>query len=337
MMRRIGFVIHPGFQFLDVVGPTAAFEIASRYVPDGYALEVLAPTAGMTASSSGLALAAAPLDAEGLDTIVVSGGELVSDLDAFHAIVEWLRAVRPRRLASVCSGAFLLAEAGRLDGRAATTHWESSARFRRSYPGVDLDPDRIFVRDGDVWTSAGISAGIDLALALVEDDHRAAIARRTAQQLVVHSRRPGGQSQFAGLIDLGGRSGRFTALVAWIDANLAEPLTVERLAERAAMSPRNFARAFVREMETTPAKAVEQQRVAAARDAVESGLGTLDEIARRVGFADAGRMRRAFLRTLGQSRNCCADRSARNVRLPASTRTSVRRAPALPDAAAGHG
>ncbi|KFC64530.1 putative transcriptional regulator, AraC family [Devosia sp. LC5] len=299
-MRRIGFVIHPGFQFLDVAGPTAAFEIASRYVPDGYAIEVLAPTAGMTASSCGLGLAAGPLDADGLDTIMVSGGQLIWDMAAFQAVVEWLKTVRPRRLASVCSGAFLLAEAGRLDGRSATTHWESSERFRRSYPKVRLEPDRIFTRDADTWTSAGISAGIDLALALIEDDHGPAIARRTAQQLVVHGRRPGGQSQFSGLLELGGQSGRFEALVTWIKANLAEALTIEQLAERAAMSPRNFARAFLREMGTTPAKALEQLRVEVAREAVEAGAGAFDEIAHRIGFGDAGRMRRAFLRVLGQ-------------------------------------
>ena len=300
MARRIGFVIHPGFQFLDVVGPTAAFEIASRYVSDGYAIEVLAPTAGMIASSSGLKLAAVPLDAEGLDTVVVSGGQLVWDMAAFHAVVDWLKTIRPRRLASVCSGAFLLAEAGRLDGRLATTHWESTERFRRSYPRARLEPDRIFTKDGDTWTSAGISAGIDLTLALIEDDHGPKVARRTAQQLVVHARRPGGQSQFSGLLELGGQSGRFEALVAWVNENLDEALTIEQLAERAAMSPRNFARAFLREMGTTPAKAVEQMRVAAARDFVEAGLWTFDEIARRVGFSDAGRMRRAFLRVLGQ-------------------------------------
>jgi transcriptional regulator GlxA family with amidase domain len=300
MTRSVGFVIHPGFQFLDVVGPTAALEIASRYVPAGYAIEVLAPTAGMVASSCGLELAAGPLDAGGVDTIVVSGGQLVWDMVAFHAVVDWLKTVRPRRLASVCSGAFLLAEAGRLDGRSATTHWESTERFRRSYPRVRLEPDRIFTKDGDTWTSAGISAGIDLALALIEDDHGPAIARRTAQQLVVHSRRPGGQSQFSGLLELGGRSGRFEALIAWVKANLDKALTVEELAEFAAMSPRNFARAFSREIGTTPAKAVEQMRVEAARDAVEAGLRAFDDIAQSVGFSDAGRMRRAFLRVLGQ-------------------------------------
>ena len=300
MKRRVGFVIHPGFQFLDVVGPTAAFELASRYVSDGYDLEILAASAGPVESSSGLPLTAGPLVAKGLDTIIVSGGHLVWDMEAFGKIVTWRKAVRPRRRASVCSGAFLLAEAGRRDGRAATTHWDSVERFQRSYPQVRLDPDCIYTRDGDVWTSAGISAGIDMALALIEDDFGPALARRTAQQLVVHSRRPGGQSQFSGLLELGGHSGRFEPLVAWVKNNLHQPLTIEQLADQAAMSPRNFSRAFMREVGTTPAKAVEQLRLEAARDAVEAGFGSFDEIARKVGFGDSGRMRRAFLRALGQ-------------------------------------
>jgi transcriptional regulator GlxA family with amidase domain len=300
MKRRVGFVIHPGFQVLDVVGPIAAFEMASRYVEDGYDLEIIAPAAGPVASSSGLTLNAGPLAASGLDTIIVSGGQLVWDMEAFGAIVAWLKSVRPRRLASVCSGAFLLAEAGRLDGRAATTHWDSTERFRKSYPRVQLEPDRIYTHDGDVWTSAGISAGIDMALALIEDDFGPALARRSAQQLVVHSRRPGGQSQFSGLLEMGGESGRFEQLVAWVKSNLHRPLTIDQMADQAAMSPRNFSRAFVREVGTTPAKAVEQLRLEAARDAVEAGFGSFDEIARRVGFGDAGRMRRAFLRALGQ-------------------------------------
>src|SRR3569623_2286751 len=136
MPKRVGFVIHPGFQFLDVVGPTAAFEMASRYLTDGYELEIIAPDPGPVQSSSGLTLPAAPLDDADLDTIVVSGGQLVWDMDAFGRIVQWLAAIRPRRLASVCSGAFLLAEAGRLDSRAATSHWDSTERFRTSYPQV---------------------------------------------------------------------------------------------------------------------------------------------------------------------------------------------------------
>ncbi len=164
---------------------------------------------------------------------------------------------------------------------------------------MTLDPDRIFVRDGGIWTSAGITAGIDLALALIEDDLGSEVARQTAQQLVVHQRRPGGQSQFSGLVETGGRTGRFAALIDWMRAHVAEPLTVERLADRAAMSPRHFARVFTADMGTTPAKAVERFRLEAARTAVEGSGASLEQIAESAGFGDAGRMRRAFLRTLG--------------------------------------
>jgi transcriptional regulator GlxA family with amidase domain len=190
--------------------------------------------------------------------------------------------------------------AGRLDGRRATTHWASLDDFGRRYPEVKLDADRIFIRDGDIWTSAGISAGIDLALALIEDDHRALVARRTAQQLVVHQRRPGGKLQFSTFLELGGRTARFAALIDWMRAHLAEPLTIERLADHAAMSPRNFARTFTAETGTTPAKAVERLRLEAARTAVETTHTPLEDVAEAVGFGDLGRMRRAFLRAIGQ-------------------------------------
>ena len=301
MRRTIGIIIHPGFQLLDVAGPAAAFELAEHYCPGSYSLEMLAPGGGEVESSSGMRLATSPLSAHAkLDTAVISGGEIIRSLAAAEAIVAWLRGANLRRTASVCTGAYLLAEAGLLDGRAATTHWWSTDDFARRYPNVKLEAERIFIHDGDVWTSAGISAGIDLALALIEDDLGPAIARRTAQQLVVHQRRPGGQSQFSGLVELGGRSGRFVELVEWMRTKLAEPLTVERLAERAAMSPRNFARAFAIETGTTPAKAVERLRLEAARLALETSPASLDRIARRSGFGDAGRMRRAFLRGFGQ-------------------------------------
>ena len=163
-----------------------------------------------------------------------------------------------------------------------------------------LDADRIFIRDGDVWTSAGITAGIDLTLALVEEDLGIEVARRTAQQLVVHQRRPGGQSQFSALVDLGGRSGRFAELMDWMRERLNEPLTVEQLAEKAAMSPRNFSRAFAAETGATPAKAVERLRLEAARTEVETGRAPIDLVAETSGFGDPERMRRAFLRAFGQ-------------------------------------
>jgi transcriptional regulator GlxA family with amidase domain len=297
-------VLHPGFQLLDAAGPASAFEIASRFRPRAYALSVLAPEAGLddgeVESSCGFRLAARKLGRGRHDTILVSGGEIIRSKRAAEQIVAWLRRARSRRIASVCSGAYLLAEAGLLEGRSATTHWERTNDFSRRYPNVTVDAERIFIRDGNVWTSAGISAGIDLALALIEDDLGAEVARRTAQQLVVHQRRPGGQSQFSALVELGGRTGRFADLIDWMRSHLAERLTVETLAGRVAMSPRNFARAFSAETGTTPAKAVERLRLDIARAAIETGHDPLEQVAEAVGFGDPGRMRRAFLRSLGQ-------------------------------------
>jgi transcriptional regulator GlxA family with amidase domain len=301
MSRTIAVILHPGFQLLDAAGPVTAFEIAERFRPGSYALMLLAPGGGDVESSSGLSMPAAPLRDDAVDTAIVSGGEIVRSPAAFAEIVAWLKRTRTRRIASVCSGAFFLAEAGLLDGRSATTHWDSTDRLARAYPKVRLDAERIFVRDGDVWTSAGISAGIDLALALIEDDLGPEIARRTAQQLVVHQRRPGGQLQFSAFVELGGRTGRFVALMEWTRAHLAEPLTVERLADRAAMSPRHFARAFAVETGVTPAKAVERLRLETARTAIETSHAPLEHIAEGAGFGDPGRMRRAFLRSFGQT------------------------------------
>jgi transcriptional regulator GlxA family with amidase domain len=302
MTRKLTVAIFPGFQLLDAAGPIAAFEIAGRFQPGAYEIEVVGPDAGPVASSSGISLAASALPAETSDTIIVSGGDGTRSLPELAKIVAWLKRAAPaaRRVTSVCSGAYLLAEAGLLDGRRATTHWGRSDDFARRYPKVDLDADRIFVRDGDVWTSAGITAGIDLALALIEDDLGGEIARRTAQQLVVHQRRPGGQSQFSALVELGGRNGRFAELMDWMRGRLSEPLGVERLAEQAAMSPRHFARAFTAETGLTPAKAVERLRLEAARTAVETSHAPIDRVAEQAGFGDPERMRRAFLRAFGQ-------------------------------------
>ncbi|MDB5435777.1 MAG: transcriptional regulator, AraC family [Phenylobacterium sp.] len=302
MTRKIGVVIFPDFQILDATGPIAAFEIAGRISRDAYSLEVLAAGGGQVASSSGARLVAQPLDEAAYDTVVVSGGNGTRNLANLAAPVAWLKRRAPsiRRTASVCSGAYLLAEAGLLDGKRATTHWSRSDDFARRYPRIRMEPDRIFVRQGEVWTSAGITAGIDLALALIEDDLGGAVAKQTAQQLVVHQRRPGGQSQFSALLDMGGVHGRFAGLTDWMRERLAEPLGVERLADQAAMSPRHFARAFTAETGVTPAKAVERLRLEAARARVESGHEPIDRVAEAAGFRDPERMRRAFLRAFGQ-------------------------------------
>jgi transcriptional regulator GlxA family with amidase domain len=301
-MQSIALVIFPGFQLLDAAGPIAAFEIADRVRPGSLRLSVLAPERGPVASSAGVCLLAGALGEGPFDTVMVAGGDGTRSLPQLRQIVTWLRQIAPsaRRVTSVCSGAYLLAEAGLLDGRRATTHWSRSDDFARRYPKVTLEADRIFIRDGEVWTSAGITAGIDLALALIEEDLGAGVARVTAQQLVVHQRRPGGQSQFSALLDTGGVSGRFADLIDWAREHLADRLGVEDLAARAAMSPRHFARAFAAETGLTPAKAVERLRLEAARIRVETSRDPIDRVALTAGFGDPERMRRAFLRAFGQ-------------------------------------
>jgi transcriptional regulator GlxA family with amidase domain len=254
------------------------------------------------ASSAAVSLLAQPLDEAPIDTLVVAGGIGVDAATRRPGFVDWVRgaAARSRRVTSVCSGSYALAAAGLLEGKRATTHWSRSEHFQRRFPGVRLDADRIFIREDHVWTSAGITAGIDLALALIEDDLGAKVARRTAQTLVVHHRRAGGQSQFSALLDAGGVNGRFAELMDWIRERLGEPLSVEQLADRASMSPRHFARAFRAETGLTPAKAVERLRLEAARLRVETSREPIDRVAEAVGFGDPERMRRAFLRAFGQ-------------------------------------
>ncbi|MBC7167948.1 GlxA family transcriptional regulator [Phenylobacterium sp.] len=299
--RQIAVLIFPDFQLLDAAGPLSAFEIAGRHSPGAYEISVVAAESGLVRSSCGAAMHAHPLPDAAPDTLVVAGGDGTRPAILEPALLDWTRrtARGARRTASVCSGAYILAAAGLLDGRRATTHWSRTIDFQRRFPKVRLEPDRIFVRDDPVWTSAGITAGIDLSLALIADDLGEAIARATAQQLVVPRRRPGGQSQFSALVEMGGQSGRFRALSHWIRENLTEPLSVEQLAGQAGMSPRNFARAFAREVGMTPAKAVEHLRVEAAREQVEAGE-PVDRVAMRVGFGEAERMRRAFVRAFGQ-------------------------------------
>jgi transcriptional regulator GlxA family with amidase domain len=237
-----------------------------------------------------------------LDTLVVAGGDGVRKAAFDPAILAFVRqaARQSRRVASVCSGTFILAEAGLLDGKRATTHWSRGKEFAARYPRIRLEPDRIFIRDGAIWSSAGITAGIDLALAMVAEDLGETIAHKTAQQLVVYRRRPGGQSQFSALLEMERADGRFGPLLGWARERLSEPLNVERLAERAGMSPRNFARRFGAETGVTPARAVERLRVEAARERIEGSGLPIDAIAGETGFGDPERMRRAFLRAFGQ-------------------------------------
>ncbi|MBI1359016.1 MAG: helix-turn-helix domain-containing protein [Alphaproteobacteria bacterium] len=301
--RAVGFLIFEDFQLLDAAGPISAFEMPMRGMsPAPYALKVIAAQPGPVRSSSGVSLTAGPLPRSALDTLIVAGGRGTRQAMADKRTLSFLRtqATSARRVCSVCSGAYILAAAGLLDGKRATTHWGRTPDFRQRYPQVRLEPDCIWTRDGKIWTSAGITAGIDLALALIADDLGDAIARRAAQELVVYHRRPGGQSQFSALLEMEQPQGRFASLLAWARERLADPLTVDDLAQHACMSPRNFARAFAAETGVTPARAVERLRLEAARGEVERSSRPIDVIARETGFGDPERMRRAFLRAFGQ-------------------------------------
>jgi transcriptional regulator GlxA family with amidase domain len=320
MTRTIGILVFPDFQLLDAAGPIAAFEAAGReVVPRTYRLRVMARNAGPVSSSSGAQIVAEAFVDEPFDTLLVAGGWGTREASRCTETLAFVRAAagRARRVASVCSGAFTLAAAGLLDGRRATTHWARAAEFARAYPQIRVEPDRIFIRDGDVWTSAGITAGIDLALALIADDLGEAAAKRAAQQLVVYHRRPGGQSQFSALLETDSPGSRFSSLLAWTRERLGERLPVERLADRAAMSPRHFARAFAAETGTTPAKAIERLRLEAARERVEAGADPIEGVAAATGFGDPERMRRAFLRAFAQPPQALR-RAARVSSVPAS-------------------
>jgi transcriptional regulator GlxA family with amidase domain len=303
MPLNIAVLIFPGFQLLDAAGPITAFEEArDETAPPAYRSRVIARTAGPVFSSSGVQLVPEAFTDDPLDTLIVAGGWGTREASACAETLAYVRAAagRTRRIASVCSGAFILAAAGLLDGRRATTHWGRAAEFARAYPQVRVEPDRIFICDGTVWTSAGITAGIDLALALIAEDLGETAAKRAAQQLVVYHRRPGGQSQFSALLETDRPGSRFSPVLAWARERLDERLSVERLADQAAMSSRHFARAFMAETGMTPAKAVERLRLEAARERVESSADPIEGIAVYAGFRDPERMRRAFLRAFGQ-------------------------------------
>jgi transcriptional regulator GlxA family with amidase domain len=303
MARDIGFLVFPDFQILDLTGPLTAFEAPTRTVaPKPYRLHVLSECGGSVESSSGLEVTTRPLSDQRLDTLIVAGGPGTAAAAASSVLKAFVlrTAATARRTTSVCTGAFILAAAGLLNSRRATTHWNSASLLKRLYPQIDVEIDRIFVKDGSIWTSAGISAGVDLALALIEEDLGTEIARDAARQLVVYFRRPGGQSQFSALLDLDPSSNRIRQALTFARQHLHEPLSVEQLAKAASLSTRQFGRAFLSETGQTPAKAIEKLRAEAARVQIERGSEPIEMIARSVGFSDPERMRRAFIRAFGQ-------------------------------------
>jgi transcriptional regulator GlxA family with amidase domain len=306
-VRRILIVAFPDVQPLDVVGPAEVFSIATRLADRAYEVRVVAPGGATIATGAGYGIAPDGDLSAGrgaLDTLLVAGGLGVPDAVRDEALVEFVRrtAARARRVASVCTGAFLLAEAGVLDGRRATTHWAACAELRRRHPAIAVEPDPIFVADGHVRTSAGVTAGMDLALALVEEDLGARLALEVARWLVLFVRRPGGQAQFsAALSRQAAEREPIAELQAWMVDHLDADLSVPALAERAFMSPRNFARVFRREVGATPAEYVERLRVERARLLLETTAEGVEAVARACGFGTVETLRRAFARCLGVS------------------------------------
>jgi transcriptional regulator GlxA family with amidase domain len=300
-MRRIGFIVFPGYQVMSFA-VASVFEFANLNAGEQiYDVRLLSETGGPVHASIGMGVETIPFDgAADLDTLIVGGGTVIEP--STPGLLAFVRQAlgHYRRVAAPCTGAFVLAEAGLLDGRRATTHWYHARTLQARFPKVRMEEDRIFIKDGPIWTSAGMSAGIDLALALVEEDLGADAARAVARKLVVYHRRAGGQSQFSALLELEPKSDRIQNALAYAKSHLDTPLTVVHLAEAAHLSPRQFSRAFHAETGQSPAKAIENLRVEAARLMMEEGRHPIDIVARQTGFADRDRMRRAFLRAFGQ-------------------------------------
>jgi transcriptional regulator GlxA family with amidase domain len=307
-------VIHEGCELLDATGPAAVFGVVNRTLREqtvaaapGYRVIIAAQKRGAVTTSAGVQLVADAAwrgIAGPIGTILVVGSpdEALSRILENRELTQWLKEIggRTRRLVSVCTGAFLLAKAGLLNGRRVTTHWMDVDRMAREYPEVTVEPDAIYVRDGSIATSAGITAGIDLALALVEEDYGRKLALAIARRLVLYLKRPGGQSQFSSrLRSQMVASGPLAPLLAWLEENVHHNITVDVLADRAAMSPRNFARVFLRETGMTPLKYLDQLRIERAKHLLEETNHPMETVARESGFSSAEQLRRTFQRCMG--------------------------------------
>ncbi|MGC2030638.1 MAG: GlxA family transcriptional regulator [Steroidobacteraceae bacterium] len=299
-MQRIGFIVTDGFQMLGLAAQTV-FEYANLSAGRAvYEMRLLSEKGRPVRSSIGMALQTERFSDIRFDTLVFNGTN-----DATPPITSGLlsfarRGLKSsRRVTSICTGAFILAEAGLLDGRRATTHWAFSRELQTRFPNVTVEEDRIFIVDGPVWTSAGATAGLDLALAMVEKDLGADVARSTAQKLVMHHRRAGGQSQHSELLTLSPKSDRIQNAITYAEKHLHSELSVGKLAEVANLSPRQFSRAFQKETGQSPAKAVEKLRLESARLLIEQSRHPIEIVAQQTGFVDRRRMREAFLRTFG--------------------------------------
>lgn len=300
-------LVFPSVQLLDVTGPIQVFATANDFAVEArkappYELRLVAQDADMVTASAGVGLAALPLPLIGsaVDTLIIAGGHGVEAASSDASLVSWVRrrARDARRVASVCTGAFLLAASGELDGKRAATHWSVCAEFAKRFPAVRVESDPIFVRDGSIWTSAGVTSGIDLALALVEEDLGRAAALAVARYLVVFLKRPGGQAQFSATLSLQAADDRFGALHEWINQHLAGDISLPAMARQAGMSERSFSRHYADATGLTPARAVEQLRVEAARRLLLESRLPVKRISQRCGFGSEETMRRSFLRLL---------------------------------------
>jgi transcriptional regulator GlxA family with amidase domain len=305
--RVVEVLAYPAVQLLDVTGPLQVFATANEQVTQAggvapYVLRVVAKGGEGVTASAGLAIGAErlPRMKAAVDTLIVAGGPGVEAASADPQLVDWVRqrAKKARRAASVCTGAFLLAASGALDGRRAVTHWSVCKAFARRYPAVKVEPDPIFVRDGSVWTSAGVTAGIDLALALVEQDLGRTVALAVARYLVVFLKRPGGQAQFSEALSLQSAEDEFGTLHDWIGKHLGDAISLPKLADQAGMSERSFSRHYAEATGQTPARAVERLRVEAARRLLSETRLPVKRISQRCGFGSEETMRRSFLRVL---------------------------------------
>lgn len=302
MPHSVAFYVHSGHQLLDLAGPLDAFHAANAAADRPlYATSVVSVSGGEVCGGTGLPIGTRPATEASANTLIIVGGRRERLRHADEVAMVQRLAARAARIASVCTGAFLLGEAGLLNGRRVTTHWSRANELQRCFPSASVVPDRIFVADGPIWTSAGITSGIDLALALIEADHGTELSRTVSRELVVYHRRPGGQSQFSTLSLLEPDADRMRMALAFAREHLAEPLPLDRLAAAARLSPRQFGRAFRQATGETPAKAVERLRVEAARLRLEEGAESIELIARSVGFGDTERMRRAFVKRIGMS------------------------------------
>jgi len=311
--KRIVIVIYPGVTLLDVAGPAQVFSTANNASADDgpapdYQVILASPTGSQIVTDTGICLSSVTLREAAsapIDTLIVAGGNGVFERLEETELVGWIAQQYDscRRLASTCMGAFLTAEAGLLEGKVVTTHWRHVDELQRRYPNTYVHQAPLFTHDGKLWSAAGVSAGIDLALAMVSEDHGHDIAMQVAQSLVVFLKRPGGQSQFSDVLaaQRGDRSGFFSDLQAWVSNNLQSDLTVEILAQRSGMSPRTFARHYKNRTGITPAKFVECLRVSKAKQLLEQRDVPIITIARQVGFIDEQRMRRSFVRSVGIS------------------------------------